>query len=148
MDVKWNRQRSSKKKGFSVSGDEYLSRKDSRKTTESNSDASNVSINNGKARTHSVSDDATNSRVSNKIKNEAASNDGISRKGSSKKSSRKSSTNDELPSDMMVMSQRRQQRIQISTNQANKQENEDDDVFIKKDKNMKTENTGRSYLNN
>ena len=109
------------------------------KTTESKSDAPKVSINNGKARTHSVSEAPTNARV-------FISNDGLSRKGSSKKGSRKSSTSDEPPSDMMVMSQRRTQRIIITNSQADKQKNEDEDVFIKKEKNVKTENIDRSYF--
>ena len=142
MDEKLNEQRSSKKKSFSVSEFESLGRKNSKKRTESTSDFAHQSVNNGKARTNSVSDSGTNSKHGSKTKSETSSNPGIKRQGSSKKGSRKSSTNEELPSNMMVMSQRRQQRIEINTNLASKQD-EEDDVFIKKEKVLKSENVDR-----
>ena len=140
---KRNQTRRSKKKSYSVSGYETLGRKNSRKENEFNSDA----VSDGKLRTTSVSDSATNSKVGRKLKDKGNPNDVISRQGSSKKGSRKSSSNDSLPPDMMVMSTRRQQRIQINENLSNKYIDEEDDVFTKKVKNVKTENSERLILN-
>jgi hypothetical protein len=144
VDTQWNKKCSSRNKSFSVSEFEPICRKNSKKKSESNSDSSHQSVHNGLSRTQSVNDAGNNSKVGSKIKSEAASNAGIIRRGSSKKV-RKTSTNEELPSDMLVMSKRRQQRIQINTNLASKQD-EEDDVFVKKEKPVKTENLDRSFF--
>ena len=145
MDAKWNKNCSSKNKAASVSEFEPIGRKNSKNKKESISDSSQQSINNGKARTHSVFDDGNNSKAGSKTKSEVAPNAGIKRQGSSKKGSRKSSTNEEFPPDMMVMSKRRQERIQINTSLANKQD-EEDEVFANV-KNVKTEKLNRSFYN-
>ena len=139
VDTQWNKKCSSRNKSFSVSEFEPIGRKNSKKKSESNSDSSHPSVHNGSSRTQS--DAGNNSKVGSKIKSEAAPNAGIIRRGSSKKV-RKTSTNEELPSDMLVMSKRRQQRIQINTNLASKQD-EEDDVFVKKEKPVKIECSDR-----
>ena len=110
------------------------------------SDARAISKDTNKARTLSVSDAAAVSTVFGKKKADTTISNGVSRQNSSKKGSRKSSTstNEEAKPGMAIMSQRKQDRIQINYNLASKHiKEDDDDVFKKKEKNIKSDNIER-----